>query len=455
MLLKVLCSMVCLGFTAAPPLASAATGVNLVMCDGIVVPMSERLAIFSAIAISGDRIAALGTNEEILALAGPETEIVDLAGKTVLPGFIDAHAHLLRNCGDVGMTIDEAQALALSYGVTTAAEMVVEPGDVERYASLAREGAIRVRTRLYLAYNSLCGDVHGDWYKAYRPRAEVAPRLAIGGVKVFAERSSCGTLRPAISFSEEVRAQLSPAGAFWYGEDRPLFSAGELAAVIADAAGGGFPVALHAIGDAAVETALRALIEAGEPARSFRPLLLHSLFVRGDLIPLFAEAGATPVVEAVNACFVDVYNDMLPYDLAPIVRRWGDLAAAEPSIASGSDWPWGDAGSLSPLFRLANLVSRANASPAYASWEPCAPLSEAQVVSAWQGLRMITANAAAALCLDADLGTLEPGNLADLVVLSENPLAAPIQSLQSIHVAMTIVDGRVVWAAEPTAAATP
>jgi len=47
-----------------------------------------------AIAISGGRIAAVGSDADVLALAGPGTRRVDLGGRTVLPGFIDAHAHI-------------------------------------------------------------------------------------------------------------------------------------------------------------------------------------------------------------------------------------------------------------------------------------------------------------------------------------------------------------------------
>jgi predicted amidohydrolase YtcJ len=419
---------------------------TLILSNGIVVAMTAPGDVYEAIAMAGGRVLAVGTNDEILALAGPDTQRIDLAGRAVYPGFIDAHAHLLRDCGRESLSPTEAQTLALSYGVTTAAEMVVEPGDLERYKGMAERGEVRVRTRLFLAYNTLCGSVLGPWYLGMTPFAEIAPRLSIAGVKVFVERSSCDAGSAAISFGDELRPLLSPAGAFWYGDDRPLFSVDALAAVIREAAAAGFPVALHAIGDAGVETALRALAQAGAPARALRPLVLHNLFVRDDLLPLYASLGATPVVEPVNACFVDTYDDMLPLAYAGIVRRWGDLAAAGARVTAGSDWPWCDPGGLSPMFRLANLVSPTNASPAYASWEPCAPLAEGQVLSIWDALRAMTIEAARALHLDDDLGTLEPGKLADLVILSADPLTTPDSQLLRIEVWTTLIGGEIEWA---------
>jgi predicted amidohydrolase YtcJ len=408
--------------------------------------------VYEAIAVAGDRVLAVGTNDETLALAGPDTQRIDLAGRAVYPGFIDAHAHLLRDCGRENLSPAEAQTLALSYGVTAAAEMVVEPGDLERYKGMAERGEVRVRARLFLAYNNLCGSVLGPWYLGMTPFAEVAPRLSIAGVKVFVERSSCGAESAAISFGDELRPLLSPAGASWYGDDRPLFSVDALAAVIREAAAAGFPVAMHAIGDAGVETALRALEQAGAPARASRPLLLHNLFVRDGLLPLYASLGVTAVVEPVNACFVDTYNDMLPASHAGIVRRWGDLAASGAHVAAGSDWPWCDTGGLNPMFRLANLTSPTNASPTYASWEPCEPLAEGQVLSIWDALRAMTIEAARALHLDANLGTLEPGKLADLVVLSADPLTTPASELSEIRVSMTVIGGQIEWKEESSQA---
>ena len=49
-----------------------------------------------AIAISGNRVQALGTTEDMLALAGPTTKRVDLGGRFVMPGLNDAHLHLIQ-----------------------------------------------------------------------------------------------------------------------------------------------------------------------------------------------------------------------------------------------------------------------------------------------------------------------------------------------------------------------
>ena len=55
--------------------------------------MDESFPLAEAVATKWDRIAAVGSNQEILNLAGEKTERIDLAGKTLLPGFIEPHNH--------------------------------------------------------------------------------------------------------------------------------------------------------------------------------------------------------------------------------------------------------------------------------------------------------------------------------------------------------------------------
>jgi predicted amidohydrolase YtcJ len=69
---------------------------DTILYNGKIVTVDDFFSIEEAIAISGERIAAVGANADIRALAGPATELVDLAGRTVIPGLIDNHNHIIR-----------------------------------------------------------------------------------------------------------------------------------------------------------------------------------------------------------------------------------------------------------------------------------------------------------------------------------------------------------------------
>ncbi len=69
-----------------------------------IVTMSEAQPAAQAIAIRGEKIVAVGTDEDILRWKGPSTTVTDLRGRTILPGFIDAHGHL----GQLGATLGAA-----------------------------------------------------------------------------------------------------------------------------------------------------------------------------------------------------------------------------------------------------------------------------------------------------------------------------------------------------------
>ena len=77
------------------PILLAAQPADLILQNAKIITVDSRFRIAQAIAIRGDRIAAVGPNSTILRLRGPKTEVVDLKGKTVLPGLIDSHTHAL------------------------------------------------------------------------------------------------------------------------------------------------------------------------------------------------------------------------------------------------------------------------------------------------------------------------------------------------------------------------
>jgi predicted amidohydrolase YtcJ len=69
---------------------------DLILTNGKIITVDERFTIAQAVAIKGDRVVAVGTNQEMTQLAGPNTRRVDLMGRAVIPGLIDNHMHLLR-----------------------------------------------------------------------------------------------------------------------------------------------------------------------------------------------------------------------------------------------------------------------------------------------------------------------------------------------------------------------
>ena len=68
---------------------------ELVLHNGVVLTMDEAVPEASGFAVRGERIIAVGSDDEVLVLAGESTRVIDLRGKTVVPGFNDSHLHAL------------------------------------------------------------------------------------------------------------------------------------------------------------------------------------------------------------------------------------------------------------------------------------------------------------------------------------------------------------------------
>jgi predicted amidohydrolase YtcJ len=75
--------------------AQQATPPDTILLNGKIITVDDRFSIAQAIAVRGDRFVAVGTNQEITKLAGPNTRRIDLRGRAVVPGLIDNHAHFM------------------------------------------------------------------------------------------------------------------------------------------------------------------------------------------------------------------------------------------------------------------------------------------------------------------------------------------------------------------------
>ena len=68
---------------------------DLLLRNGVIATVEPARPEAEGLAVAGERILAVGTNDEVEATIGPATEVIDLDGAFVMPGFIEGHGHLL------------------------------------------------------------------------------------------------------------------------------------------------------------------------------------------------------------------------------------------------------------------------------------------------------------------------------------------------------------------------
>lgn len=207
----------------------------------------------------------------------------------------------------------------------------------------------------------------------------------------------------------------------------------------------GFTIKMHAAGDGSVHAGLDA-IAAARKANGNSGLhheLAHAGFVSDADIPRFAELDAIPdfcpilwypssVIQAVRAAVGERAEHYWP------TRALLDHGA---QIAAGSDWP-AAVPDENPWIGIEALVTRAD--PRH---QTPGTLWKEQAITLPEALRIYTVNGARALRLEREIGTIEKGKQADLIVLDRNPFRIPITDVGATKVQLTVFDGRVVYRA--------
>ena len=98
---------------------------DLVLTNGNVVTVDDTLPRAEAVAIRGDRILAVGSNDDIARHIGDETEVIDLGGQTAIPGFIEGHGHYTSFGGSL-LILDFRYATSFAEIVSMVAEKAAE-----------------------------------------------------------------------------------------------------------------------------------------------------------------------------------------------------------------------------------------------------------------------------------------------------------------------------------------
>jgi predicted amidohydrolase YtcJ len=531
---------------------------DLVLFNGKIVTVDDAFSIHQAIAVKNGRVLALGTNE--LRQRHPSDRVIDLAGRTVLPGFMDTHIHLQGHSrryidfretksvvqlkqqvrdramelgpgewitgGDwneyhfaeqrkpLRADLDEAaprnpvvltragahssvgNSKALELADINAATPDPDRGLIEKDASGQPNGVIRERSDLYtrlvpvdkpqdvresllecvreplkLGITSLIEagatirpDVVGsyaEWEILYQKHGADLPRAAIqiaypaeaghareGAAKLreFGRKTGDGNDRLRLGSIGEMFADGGfTAPTAWSLVDykgqpgfrgRAFLTPEQMHSNIEEGHRLGWQFGIHAIGDAAIAMTVDALhtVLHDYPRRDHRHYLCHFTVLPPERTLLLMETDHILIAQQPNFTYnlEGRYVENLDGPRLATNNSIGTPIRHGIYMAFGSDnLPVG------PMVGLYAAVTRKGESGKVYGAEEAVGIKEAII--------MYTRNGAFLTREEKLKGTLEPGKLADMIVLPENPLSLQPEKLLNLKVDMTIVGGRILY----------
>jgi predicted amidohydrolase YtcJ len=546
---------VTLAAAAAPEKAGKA---DRVFVNGRIWTGERGRPLVQALALRGTTVLAVGTSADIRQRSGKGTDVVDLRGRFVAPGFIDGHLHLLGGSLSLEeLRLDDAFAFdALAQRVRDWAAAHPEahwvtgegwtygvfPGGLP--SRLQLDALVPDRPALLVSY-----DGHTGWANSMALRLATVSRVTkdpSGGQIVRDEKGEptgvlkenamelVGRLVPkplphekeralrngiaraaawgltsvhqagmgeqelqllssalesvprlrvyvaldierdptpeALARQEEVRRRFAsdrlrvgavkgyvdgvveartaamfapyPGG----GRGLPSWTQEELDRAVAVYDAAGWQVMLHAIGDRGIDMALTAFERAartnGTTGRRHR--VEHIEVPRPADLPRFKAGGIVASTQAMfpypNQNHLGVYVPTLGPERARRALAFRAIDEAGAVQSFGSDWPVFTA---EVVRGIACAVTRTTVDGTpLGGWEP------SQRLTAEAALRHFTRDAAFAEHAEKEKGTLEPGKLADLVVLSQDLLAIPPERIKDTKVLLTVLGGQDTWRAK-------
>jgi len=346
-------------------------------------------------------------------------------------------------------------------GITTFLDAAAEPPALAAFSTLQHQGALTARAHFALLITPPEGT---DPKKATAKVVALArqydqgpiqakPGITTRNVKLFLD----GVIAAPALTGAMLEPYFAPQGtgdartwAAGQNSGPPVyFPAPVLSALLIEVAGAGFDPHMHADGDRAVHEGLDGIQALREhfPGKDIRAAMAHDEIVDPkdfarykalDVIPVLSFQWEKPAPDTIEGA-----RDYMGPARFKYLEPAGFLAAAGARIAYGSDWP---VDPLDEWFALKVGVTRTNSArnaPKYTG-----RLAEDPGLSRAQMLRAVTMNSSYELHQDLDLGSLEVGKLADLIVLDRNVLKIPAEQIADVKVLQTVVGGEVVYTAK-------
>ena len=532
---------------------------DIIIQNGRVLTVNQSNEIAEAVAIRGNQILAVGSSSEMEEYLGPDTQVIDAEGKSVLPGFVDAHIHVgmfglmdhgiinvaypkVHSIADIQQLIREDAAkkkpgewiklngydhnklaekrhptkeeldeaapnhpvqltrccahmgvyntLALKMaGVERAdqfapGEVVLNPDGtlhgllketahmststkvefshqelVEGYANaskillalgvttahdagawgtissramqdacLSGEAKVRINMMVFDMFGKESGkDYIRDFIRTGMFTGCGGEHYKLGPVKIMLDGSSSG---PSAAVIEGYSHDPDNHGIQVWTQE-------EVDEIILEAHRAGFQVTAHAVGDKAVTIIVNAIEKAMAQFHraDCRHRIEHCGLTNPDLIARIAKLGIVPIS---NPSFITIngtdynryYGDRVRY-MFPL-KSYLDAGVI---TAIGSDSPVTHPDPMNSLYGALNRKDRKTGDD----------VGENQKVEVLQIVRMMTYNGAYASFEEKLKGSLEPGKLADVVILTEDLLTYPPEDVQKVAVRATFLDGELVY----------
>ncbi len=506
---------------------------DLTLRNANIITMNLRQPRAEAVAVRDGRIVALGTWEDVAPHA-ENVPVLDLAGKTVLPGFIDTHAHFLWTALSLAaLDVSRAQDHPALQGIIRRAAADTPPGDLifgmgfseyaldtEKFSpiiealdavapdnpvylagvtghvsavntrgleilalpdgtpGLMRDASGRPNGSLADEANNLADEKFHELFGLDEKAKQMIPKAierahsvgittlhalegGVTGEDIAAEDflAAMPTLPlrfvlyyqtldvdkvlelglPRIGGCILLDGDVAPHTAALsepYADDAECYgtlyySQEAIDAFVLKAHGAGLQVAMHAVGDAAVEQALNAYEATltAHPRDDHRHRIEHCEIIREDQIQRAQRLG---VALAIQPPFNHYWPHTEYYPTLGEERSWKadpvrTLMRPGMLVAGGSD---STVTPLGPLIGVHAAVNHTN---------------RAERVSVQEALELYTINAARIAFQEKDRGSLEVGKLGDFVVLAEDPFEADPSHIKDVPIEMTVIGGDVVY----------
>jgi predicted amidohydrolase YtcJ len=525
---------------------------DLVLLNGKVLTVDAENSVAEAVAVRGGLIMAVGASEEVSAMVGEGTEVIDLEGRTVVPGLIDSHMHpgsygvfwvrgvrcgpdvesmeeLLRRIEEkadatppgrwiLGYTLDDVKlgrypSLLEMDSVTPENPLYIQrrDGHIGVANSLALEAAGIDRDTLDPPHGKIDRNEDGEPTGVLRESAKdlvssMFPPYTVeeyveGLRHVFDEFISLGltTVHASMTDSKEFRAIQTlrrdgdlklrvcvhasgredgmlealiasgiqtPFGDEWIklteiewvfdtstsgrtaayyrsyvGEPDNygilLYDQEDITDRVARAHRAGLRVGLDGIGDRGIDRALDAIEAAlkGDPREDHRHRVEHCCYVTP---PIQRRLKDLRVIDASANGFLHDLGDAYKANRGEEEMRWmwphRTLIDQGIPAPAHSDCP---VCSPNPWLGIYGLVTRKTSSGDV--------LYAGEGITPLEAIKAYTVDGAYAAWEEDVKGNIEPGKLADLVVLDRDPLSIPPDDLKNVKTAMTVVGGRIVY----------